>query len=146
MWTRCISTHSLNTIRCSMGNQCRYLRVAVTWSCGPRRATSRAAAFWHSNWIKTHATCYCYHPTYIRTQAIELSNKSKELYCRRCLLLTVSRWRMSDSLPMLPSYICMTKVWGTRHEFGATAPHAFPWLRSWYYYPGPYIPELASGC
>ena len=46
MWTRCISTHSLNTIRVSMGNQCRSLRVAVTWSCGPRRATSQAAAFW----------------------------------------------------------------------------------------------------
>ena len=31
MWTWCISTHNLNSIRCSMGNQCRSLRVAVTW-------------------------------------------------------------------------------------------------------------------
>ena len=39
--------HIEHTIRCAMGNQCRYLRVAVTWPHGPRRATSRAAAFWH---------------------------------------------------------------------------------------------------
>ena len=69
-----------------------------------------------------------YTVTILHAQTIELSNKPKELYCRHCLLLSVSsrwwgmkvteKWQYAHA----PSYVCMTKVWGQNTSLGTTTP------------------------
>ena len=112
MWTRCISTHSLNTIRCSMGNQCRSLRVAVTWSCGPRRATSRAAAFWthcsgavvgsilRLDWVHVAKSVYARYVDGVCQLSSVLWPRGWVGNCR------TSNWDISDSRQAVGSDVC----------------------------------------